>query len=396
MVFILRCLSIFCGLFFLLNANFLVAQEDGKKKLDITLGGYLKYLHTVSFNEAADGLVTDNLLHNRLNMKWYANDNFTVAIEARTRLLYGESITLNPAYGKNVTQNINYLELGGEIASGKSYFLHSYLDRAYVDYTKGDWQIRAGRQRLNWGKGFVWNPNDWFNAANFFDFDYEERPGMDGFLLRKYTGELSSIELAVALEEDFDNMTIASKYGFNKWNYDFQVLAGKVKRDVALGIGWAGEIKGAGFTGEISYFHPYDTDTVGNTFNTDTTLLAAIDFDYTFENSLALRLGGMYNSSGELPQGQNFFTTTLTAKNLTFNNFSLFGSLNYPLTPLINTSFSTMWNVDDKSFFLGPNFTFSLNNNIDLFLNAQVFIGDEESTFGGNGGFLFGRLKWGF
>ncbi|HVB02111.1 MAG TPA: hypothetical protein VNE41_00190, partial [Chitinophagaceae bacterium] len=27
---------------------------------------------------------------------------------------------------------------------------------------------RLGKQRINWGKTLVWNPNDWFNTFNLF------------------------------------------------------------------------------------------------------------------------------------------------------------------------------------------------------------------------------------
>ena len=48
------------------------------------------------------------------------------------------------------------------------------------DYRDNKINFRIGRQRINWGTTTIWNPNDIFNAYNFLDFDYEERPGMDG------------------------------------------------------------------------------------------------------------------------------------------------------------------------------------------------------------------------
>ena len=42
----------------------------------------------------------------------------------------------------------------------------------------------------------------------------------------------------------------------NKWNYDFQFLAGNYREELALGLGWAGGTAGIGFKGEMTYFHP--------------------------------------------------------------------------------------------------------------------------------------------
>ena len=60
------------------------------------------------------------------------------------------------------------------LLSADSWFLHTMLDRAWIDYTRGKLQLRLGRQRINWGTNLVWNPNDVFNTFSYFDFDYEE------------------------------------------------------------------------------------------------------------------------------------------------------------------------------------------------------------------------------
>ncbi|MCG8318265.1 MAG: hypothetical protein MI921_02070 [Cytophagales bacterium] len=64
---------------------------------------------------------------------------------------------------------------------------------AYKDglWRKGCYQV-IGKHRINWGKSYVWNPNDVFNAYSFFDFDYEERRGTDALLIKYTTSPFSS------------------------------------------------------------------------------------------------------------------------------------------------------------------------------------------------------------
>ena len=119
----------------------------------------------------------------------------TFTAEARTRLFYGETVKTFPQYADIIDHDEGYLvDLSGVVSEGNSYFIHSGIDRLNVDWSSGKWQMRLGRQRINWGQTFVWNPNDIFNAYSFFDFDYEERPGSDAALVRYYAGATSSIE----------------------------------------------------------------------------------------------------------------------------------------------------------------------------------------------------------
>ena len=83
------------------------------------------------------------------------------------------------------------------ILTEKSFFLNTTIDRLWVDFNYGKLQVRAGRQRINWGQTLIWNPNDIFNAYSFFDFDYIERPGSDAVRVQYYPGSSSSVEAAV-------------------------------------------------------------------------------------------------------------------------------------------------------------------------------------------------------
>ena len=100
-----------------------------------------------------------------------------------------------PDYEQMIDEEGGYFDLGTVLISADGWFLHSAIDRAWVDYTLGKLQVRAGRQRINWGVNLVWNPNDIFNTFSYFDFDYEERPGTDAVRVQYYTGTTSSAEL---------------------------------------------------------------------------------------------------------------------------------------------------------------------------------------------------------
>ena len=141
--------------------------------------------------------------------------------------------------------------------STKNQFVaHSVIDRMLIQYSDEKWDITIGRQRINWGINNIWNPNDIFNAYNFLDFDYEERPGNDAVRIQRNLKNSSALELAYKSGKNKDKHTAAFLYKLNKWKYDFQFLSGIYQTDYVLGGGWAGNIKEAGFKGEMSYFIP--------------------------------------------------------------------------------------------------------------------------------------------
>lgn len=364
-----------------------------------TLNGYVKDLFMYYQPEQQmpgmdlDKLVT-NTIHNRFNFKWYTNKQLTAAIEIRNRIISGSLVKKIPDYQSIIDVDNGFFDLSFIPFEGKSWFIHSMIDRAYLDWTSGKWQIRAGRQRINWGINSVWNPNDVFNSFSYFDFDYEERPGSDVLRLQYYMGMTSSAELVYKLGEHEKEMALAGLVRFSQWDYDFQFIGGWVGEDWVIGGGWAGDIHGGGFRGEITRFIPREKNS-----KSQKATIASISGDYTFPNSIYIHASALYNSHGKSGKAGGLdplFSDNLSAKYLSFAKHSLFGQIAYPITPLFNGNFSGIINPGDGSFYFGPSLTYSLQNNLELMLTGQLFFGDEGSEFGDIGQLVFGRLKWSF
>lgn len=387
---------------YILPLFLLISSSTFAQLQKLTLNGYVKDLYMYykpdnPFPGINANHLSSNLIHNRLNFRWYASDEFTIALEARNRLFCGQLIREFPLYEKFVNTDPGYIDLAETVASGKGWFLHTMIDRAWVDFTKGNWQITAGRQRVNWGINLVWNPNDIFNTFSYFDFDYEERPGSDALKVRYYTGVTSSAEVVYKIgHNEIENKaesTFAVRYRFSKFSYDFQFLGGRMPEDFVLGGGWMGDIKGGGFRGEFSWFIPREKDN-----GSQEALVATVSGDYTLKNSLYFHAAILYNSLGATGKAgtREFFDQNISAKMLSPARWNLFGQLSYPFTPLFSGSFSGMLNPSDGSSFFGPSFTYSLGNNLELMFTGQLFFGEEETEYGELGKALYGRLKWAF
>ena len=379
--------------FLMAQLPFLLFAQESK----VSLNGYVKELYM--FYSTENGIpgtdlnyLTSNVLHNRLNFKWYTSKKITTVVEMRNRIMFGNLVKDFPGYQATVNVDNGLVNMSWISAQGTGWFVHSMIDRAYMDYSSGKWQIRAGRQRVNWGVNLVWNPNDIFNTFSYFDFDYEERPGTDAVRVQYYAGVTSSAELVYKPGRDQAHSAIAGMYKFTQWDYDFQFLGGQAGNDWVLGGGWAGDIYGAGFRGEITHFEPR----ANNSFRAT---VASVSADYTFKNSLYIHTSVLYSSNGKTGKAGGvdvLFNPDMSAKQLSLARYSLFGQISKPITPLFTGSFSGIVNPSDGSFYFGPALSYSLLNNLELMVTGQLFFGDSGTEFGDIGQIAFGRLKWSF
>ena len=376
------------------------AQDEGPKHLEAS--GYIKNMQTMVFYNLGSALSDPyqqiNLIHNRINASWAISDELRLQAALRTRVFYGDlNAFSNPgsmgqSYGDLIdNENNDYLDLSLVLLDDKSWVVHSMLDRLYLEYIKGDWEVRLGRQRINWGVSTVWNPNDIFNAFSFTDFDYEERPGSDALRIRRYTGFASSIELAVRMFDDFDEAVIAGLWKFNRGSYDFQVLGGYARQDLVLGGGWAGNLGNAGLKGEFTFFSPLEEER-------DEAFAATVGLDYSFSNSLYVNAGYLYNSAGSVNASIiGLFDFALSARNLYPYRHAVFTQLSYPITPLLNGSVAFIYSpVEAHALFANPALSLSIKENWDLGLVGQIIMDKEADGYTSPIQAAFLRLKFSY
>lgn len=370
----------------------LFAQAEETRRW--SLNGYIKNMQTGLFfnTNNQENYLQDNLIHNRLNFRWYPSESITFRAEVRTRAFYGDLVRSTVNYADLIDNaNNDYFDLSTVVLDKNAWVIHTMIDRLSLQYNKNDWEISLGRQRINWGINTVWNPNDIFNAFSFTDFDYEERPGSDALLIKKYTGFASSIEFVAKAADSWKESVIASRWQFNRWNYDFQLIGGYFKEQMALGGGWAGAIKNTGFKGEWTAFIPLE-EPKGVSFALS---LAA---DYIFENGLYLNGGYLYNSNGQ-NQGSitDLFSFQLSADNLYPYRHAIFSQGSYAISPVVNTGLAIIYSpVEVHPFFLNPSMTVSIANNWDLDLVGQIVFNKENVSYTSPIQAAFLRIKWSY
>jgi len=338
-----------------------------KLKPSFTLNGYAKYLPAFmdySFFESEN----NNLIHNRLNMRGYFGDNLSVGLEIRNRVFFGDIPSIE---GDNGLVNMSYY-----IVREDNFILNSMIDRLWLKYQINKIEFSIGRQRVNWGVNAIWNNNDLFNAYNFIDFDYVERPGSD-VLRFIYSGDnLSSFEI-VYMPNERNGYTLAGLYKINSFGYDFQILAANYFDDIVFGGGWAGNIKNAGFKGELSYF--IDKENIKNSLSFSTSI------DYSTKNGFYFLGSYLYNSNGQ--NESNFLSlininaNVLSPKNLMPSKHSYLFQISKPITPPLNSSLNILYGQGIKLLYISPTFSYDINSRLDAGIISQFFFLDNFGDF---------------
>jgi len=361
------------------------------KNTAITINGYVTTMQSAMFDSLSGPFMNENLLHNRLNFKSYLSDNISFAAEFRNRLFTGDLVRLGNYYSGLIGEDQGLIDMSWNLIKEQSFLFNITFDRLWLDFHYSKFQVTLGRQRINWGQTFVWNPNDIFNAYSFFDFDYIERPGSDAVRLQYFPSFSSVAEIALKVDNNKD-ITAAGLFRFNRWGYDIQFLAGFVNgEDIVIGTGWSGAIGNISFRGEGTWFDQYE-DFPGN----KGTILLTTGFDKIFKDNSIAQFQVMYcNNPLELNDFNSFYSGDLSSKNLAFSKFSAFGQGTWAVTPLLNITLSAMWFPDLKGYFAGPSLDYSLAQNFDFSLLWQHFnaiMSGEKTRI--NLGFL--RIKYSF
>lgn len=382
-------------------------QKPKRKFSDIvSFNGYLKNLNIVSFSgNPLIGNSNEQFLHNRLNLRIYPVKGMTIGAELRTRFFYAGATANSPIAKDAMDMDAGLIDMSWNIGNNVNpVHLNTTMDRLWIGWGNDKVDIRAGRQRINWGINTAWNPNDIFNAFSFVNFDYEERPGTDAVRFQYFGKNMSGFEIAVAPQRTWKQSTAAFMYKFNAKSYDFQFIAGQYKTDITAGFGFVGNAGNASLKGEIQWFGPYE-----GFVDSTHTVTASVASEYSFRNALVIGGSLLFNSNG-IDDGNpaalaTFFSgSALTAKNLMPTKYNGFISLSYPVTPLIAVSFSAMYGYGPNLLFLSPGITYSIVENWDIFLVGQLFFSEFpeitdtgiSSSYQNVSNSVFLRLKWSF
>jgi hypothetical protein len=275
---------------------------------------------------------------------------------------------------------------GNYVERGDGYGRHR-LYRAAVTLTRGNVDLKLGRQRIAWGTGRFWSPLDILNPVNPLALEREERVGVDAVLLEAKLGPLSRASLVYAPAPDRGSPSRAVQWHGNAAGVDASVVAGRLLGLDIVGMDVASQIGDVGVRGEAARLRPRG----GGSFNR---LMAGVD--YAFLNGLTLSAELYYNGAGSRdPAGYDFAGQgSGRLASLATRYVGLYAS--YEITPLLKWMTYVVVNGDDRSRAIDSRLVRSIAPNVDLALGVQRFSGAAGSEFASLSNALHVQLQWFF
>lgn len=371
----------------------LLLFTSGRGQIRAEMGGYLSDMQSVLFEDIEGQWMIDNLIHNRINLNASAGSHLKAALEFRNRFFFGETVKYVPDYDQLLDADRGWLDLSFNLIADSSYIINTAIDRMYLDYSHGKFQATIGRQRINWGMNFVWNPNDLFNSYSFFDFDYPERPGSDALRIQYYLSNTSSLELVSKINQE-EQWSLAGLFRFNIFGYDVQFLGGILnEKEYVMGLGYSGNLGPVSLSGEYTYLKPKL-----ETGDTQAALISGFGISYNTPFNLFIQAEYLYNQAAKqsnIKSFSDFYYRNMDIRDLSMAAQTYFISLTYPANPLWRLGISGMFFPGIEGVFLGPTTELSLRDDLDLSFFVQYFkinlaSIDQKATLG------FLRLKWSF
>jgi len=272
------------------------------------------------------------------------------------------------------------------------YVLWHRLDRLFFSIKPSWGDIIAGRQAVTWGNGLIFNPMDIFNPFAPSDTIRDYKMGDDLVSAGFTTGDFGECSLLYVprrdvetKEIDFESSSSAGKFHFFIGDLEMDVLGALHYDEIVLGLGATGYLGNAAWRSDLVWSTLDDKTDENGYFQ------FMINMDYSwawFQKNMYCLVEYYHNSLGE-----NDYTDAMKDPKIMdkFNRGELFtlgknyvGSrIQVELHPLFNIYLGGIANVKDPSGIIQPWATWSVSQNSNLQLGANIFYGNKGSEYGG-------------
>lgn len=286
-----------------------------------------------------------------------------------------------------------YWKLQGNSVDKENIYATHELYRGTVQVTHNNFDIRIGRQQINWASTVIWNPLDRFNPLNPLQLERDERQGVDALLLDYNIHELSRLSLVYSRQENPSDQSAAVRFKSNQYDIDYSLIAGRFLTEDKLGFGLASQIGLIGLRAEIVW-----SDPKGNANGNEPYIETVVSADYTNQAGIKFVIEGYFNGDGETDITKYQFSQILTGQKLGLAKHYLGGIISKELTPLLELELLAISNLDDHSQFISPTLNYDLPTFEDVYLKfgAQFFTGTSNTEYAFYENVYFGELIYYF
>ena len=325
---------------------------------------------------------------NRLRLEWKGQlrPGLGVEVQYDNEVLAGDYLRTRQFELESQLPRRTWLDLESVYARGEDVLARHRLRRAALTFSRGATDLRIGRQRVAWGTGRFWSPLDLLNPVSPTALEPGEREGVDAVLLEHKRSAVSRVSAVFAPVRGGRDYALAQWHG-NVRGQDYSVTAGQVPDGQVFGIDAAGQLGGAGVRAEW---------TVTRTGGQGTPHRVLLGADYAFANTLTLSGELYFDGAGSSDPAAYDTAGLLAGRRQTVGRRYAGLYARYEFTPLLKGEAWLASNLGDRSAYLSPRLTYSLRENLDIAIGAQLFAGRRATEFGERRNLGFAWLQWFF
>ena len=346
------------------------------------------YKNTIAGSRTTFGDERYTLDANRLRLEWKGQVRPGLGIEVQydNEVLVGDYLRTRQFQLESSLPRRTYWGLEGVYARGDEVLARHRLRRGAVTLSRGATDLRVGRQRVAWGTGRFWSPLDLLNPVNPTALEPGEREGADAVLLEHKRSAVSRASFVFAPVRDRRDYVLAQWHG-NIRGADYSITAGQVPEGKMLGVDAAGQLGGSGIRAEWTVTRVTDGGTPHRVL---------LGWDYAFANTLTLSAEIYFDGAGSADPSRYDVAGLLNGRRQTVGRRYAGLYTRYEFTPLLKWESWLASNLDDRSTYFSPRITYSVRENLDLAIGAQLHAGRRGTEFGERRNLRFAWLQWFF
>jgi hypothetical protein len=295
-------------------------------------------------------------------------------------LAIGGGVVRDPLFALQKQQPpATYGRLQATLWDHSPWYVRHQLYRAWLQYQRQDWQITAGRQRIAWGSGRVWNPTDRFNPVLPTALEPTEKVGVDALNLRWNYSGFGSIQAVAAPGRTAYGIPrkLAMRWQ-DTWKLgDLSLLWLRVGKEDYAGLDYAGNFGDAGIRLEAlrGMRNHQQQWIIGSDYTWLTTWLP---------NGLYIAAEYLHNA-----RPQRGSLSTRSQQLLAINTA-------YDLNSLWRLDVTVIQDLEQPSNATIPQLTWSVIQDIEVQLTGQWFNGNKQGEFANANTLTSLRLRWYF
>ncbi len=388
-----------------------------------------------AFDLVDDKTLYQSLTRFRLRLDGRVNRHLSAVVAYDHELLFGTLDTLGVTLAEEFRVD-SLFDLDWQVrAFGMPTEHRSWrhgLYRAYAQLELGGFEARAGRQRIPWGVGRLWNPTDRFNALPPLDIEQAQIPGVDALDVRWNFDGFTFLEAVYQPNGNSADAAYGARFHGSLGEADYSLLGGRWEEAWAVGGDLAANVRDAAFRMEVIWTRPSrDVFPIGavrpERLDNFWQVVASLDYSVPVGRGIYLLLEHLYNENdlgfGEGKAGSllPFFESTfvpLVGSGLRPEQgpFATAGSVNrfggsrvitsarnqtgfqagYELTPSLRADLLVIYDWDGHSAVFAPILVYSPLGSLEITLGAQLFAGKRRSQYGSQPDLGYAIVEWFF